>query len=411
MLNMNVELPKMYGWQQKVFFGLKEHWKDSIHVIKSRRQCGKSVLAEIISMFTCLSNQKQRCYILEPSFAQEDKIVNEIYAMCKGKPFYWKTNNIRRQIYFKNGSEIRLFSAEQGEEALRGYTCELLIIDEACFISDSIINAVFPYVNVSKGPILLFSTPQGKSGLFYDYYCMGFSAETDNIFSYDWAIEDVSELLSPAKLELYRKTMDALAFRTDYLGEFLDGQSRFFSDFSACIKDKTVWSGEPVVFGIDWAGSMGGDYTAISIIGTVSNTVYDIIYFNDKDPQQTLKEIQRLVRMYMPKKITVELNSIGNVYYNFLKDAVKKYGVPVLGFVTTNDSKDKIISNLQNAFQNTSIFIFRERELMDELQEYTLEFSKTGKRIFNAAKGHHDDLIMSLAIAFNSIKAGYYSVA
>lgn len=408
---MNVELPKMYGWQQKVFFGLKEHWRDSIHVIKSRRQCGKSVLAEIISMYTCLSNKKFRCYILEPTFAQADKIVNEIYAMCKGKPFYWKTNNIRRQIYFKNGSEIRLFSAEQGEEALRGYTCELLIIDEACFISDSIINAVFPYVNVSKGPILLFSTPQGKSGLFYDYYCMGFSNEVNNIFSYDWAIEDVSELLSPAKLELYRKTMDALAFRTDYLGEFLDGQSRFFSDFSACIKDKPIWSGEPVLFGVDWAGSMGGDYTAISILGTLTNTVYDIIYFNDKDPQQTLNEIKRLAKMYMPKKITVELNSIGNVYYNFLKDAVKKLGVPVLGFVTTNDSKDKIISNLQNAFQNTSIFIFRERELMDELQEYTLEFSKTGKRIFNAAKGHHDDLIMSLAIAYNSLKSGYYSVA
>ena len=122
-----------------------------------------------------------------------------------------------------------------------------------------------------------------------------------------------------------------------------------------------------MLFGIDWAGSMGGDYTAISILGTLTNTVYDIIYFNDKDPQQTLNEIQRLAKMYMPKKITVELNSIGNVYYNFLKDAVKKLGVPVLGFVTTNDSKDKIISNLQNAFQNTSIFIFREKELMDEL--------------------------------------------
>lgn len=411
---MNVQLPNMYVWQQKVFFNLRKNWKDTIHVVKSRRQCGKSILAEIIGMYSCLANNNFRCYILEPTFAQADKLILEIYNMVKGQPFFKKSNSMRRQLFFKNGSEIRVFSAEQGDEALRGYTSEMLIIDECAYIDDKIINAVFPYVNVSKGPIILFSTPRGKSGLFYNYYHTGEMREMPNIFSYDWANEDVSELLSPAKLEMYRKTMDALAFKTDYLGQFLDGQARFFSDFSKCIlgeKALYVPGCEPIVFGIDWAGSMGGDYTAISIIGTQTNKVYDIIYFNDKDPQMTLNEIERLVQIYKPKKITVELNSIGNVYYNFLKDKVKKYGVPVIGFVTTNDSKDKIISKLQKAFQDTKIFIPRDSELMDELQEYTLEFSKTGKRVFNAAKGHHDDLIMSLAIGYNSISSGEYCVA
>lgn len=407
---MTYDLPRMYKWQQDVFFGLKRHWNGAIHVVKSRRQVGKSVVEEIIALYSALSKPKTRVYCIEPTFAQADKLINELYAMCKGQPFYKKSNSIRRQIYFKNGSEIRLFSAEQGDEALRGYTCEILLIDEACYIGDNIINTILPYVNVSNGPVVMVSTPKGRSGLFYEYFCMGQSAEMNNVYAYDWANYDTSELLSADKLELYRKTMDELAFKTDYLGEFLDGQSRFFSDFSNCIKEKPVWNGEKVVFGIDWAGSMGGDYTAISILGTESSTVYNIIYFNDKDPQSTLNEIERLVKIYKPKKITVELNSIGNVYYNFLKSQVMKYGVPVIGFVTTNDSKDKIISKLQNAFQNTEIFIYREKELMDELQEYTLEFSKTGKRVFNAAKGHHDDLIMSLAIGYHSINAGYYSV-
>jgi len=47
---------------------------------------------------------------------------------------------------------------------------------------------------------------------------MGMSPELNNIYSYDWALEDVSELLSPTKLELYRKTVDPLKFKTYYLG-------------------------------------------------------------------------------------------------------------------------------------------------------------------------------------------------
>ena len=39
-----------------------------------------------------------------------------------------------------------------------------------------------------------------------------------------------------------------------------------------------------------------------------------------------------------------------------------------------------------------------------------MTYSKTGKRVFNAAKGHHDDIVMSLAIAYNSLNSGEYYV-
>lgn len=406
---MNITLPKMFGWQQKVFLGLKNHWKDSIHVVKSRRQCGKSILAELIGMFYCIQTKNFRCYIIEPTFNQADKVMNEVWKMCKGQPFYYKKNDIKRQLLFKNGAEIRLFSAEQGVDALQGYTCELLIIDEAAYLSEDIIDAIFPYVNTTKGPIVMFSTPRTKSGQFYNYYSMGMSPELNNIYSYDWALEDVSELLSPSKLELYRKTVDPLKFKTYYLGQFLDNESDFFGDFSQCVKDKPSICMEPVVFGIDWAGSTGGDYTAISIIG-LSGQLYDIKYFNDKDPKQTIAEILRLVAQYKPKKVTVETNSIGNIYFGLLRDELKMRNVPLIGFYTDNNSKDKIISKLQVAFQNNKILIYTDYELMDELQYYELTYSKTGKRVFNAKNGHHDDLIMSLAIGFNSLTSGNYDV-
>lgn len=404
-----ITLPKLYQWQSDVFIGLKQHWKDSIHVVKSRRQCGKSMLAELVGMFYCIQNKNFRYYIISPTFNQADKMLTEIWKMCKGQPFYYKKNDIKRQLLFRNGAEIRLFSAEQGVEALQGYTCELLVIDECAYMSEDIIDAVMPYVNVSKGPIVMFSTPRTKSGQFYNYYSMGMSPELNNIYSYDWVNYDVSELLSPAKLELYRKTVDPLKFKTYYLGQFLDNESDFFGDFSQCVKDKPNMCMEQVVFGIDWAGATGGDYTAISIIG-LSGQLYDIKYFNDKDPKQTIAEILRLVAQYKPKKVTVETNSIGNIYFGLLRDELKMRNVPLVGFYTDNTSKDKIISKLQVAFQNNKIKIYTDYELMDELQYYELTYSKTGKRVFNAKAGHHDDVLMSLAIAYNSINSGNYDV-
>jgi len=48
---------------------------------------------------------------------------------------------------------------------------------------------------------------------------------------------------------------------------------------------------------------------------------------------------------------------------------------------------------------------------MDELEYYEMTYSKTGKRVFNAADGHHDDVLMSLAIAYNSLSSGEYHIS
>ena len=412
---MQIDLPKMYKWQADVFVGLQKNFKDSIHVIKSKRQVGKSILAEIISMYYGLSNQRFRVYIIEPSFNQADKILNELHSICKGKPFYSKTNWIKRQIQLKNGSEIRLFSEQQGIAALQGYTCEMLIIDECAYLKDDTIDAILPYVNATKGAILMFSTPKAKAGQFYNYFCMGQSAEKNNVYAYDWVQYNTSELLSPEKLELYRKTVDPLKFKTYYLGEFLENESNFFGNYDKCIiyhkplfvPELNYW------FGIDWGSGVGGDWTAISVL--TKNLVgkaqlVDVVYFNDKDPNQTIEEIVKLASKYKPKNITVELNSIGNVYFGLLRNALKNTQIPLNGFTTTNESKDKIISKLQVALQNETIELWADPELLVELSVYEMTFSKTGKRVMNAKSGYHDDLLMSLAIAYNSITSGNYAV-
>ena len=77
-----------------------------------------------------------------------------------------------------------------------------------------------------------------------------------------------------------------------------------------------------------------------------------IEYFNDKTPTEQIDRIVRLIEQYQPIKITVESNSIGNIYFDMLQKRVKRR---IIKFTTTNDSKNKIIDKLGVALENKEI--------------------------------------------------------
>lgn len=408
---IQITLPKLYPWQKSVITGLSEFWNNAVHVVRSKRQVGKSIMNELILIKTALEHKATKSYILEPTFAQSDKIFTEIRDLLKNSNLIAKENAVLKQLTFINGSIIRCFSAEQGDTNLRGYTVSgILIIDEAAYVSDEIINCVLPWVDANKAPILLTSTPYIQSGYFYRFDLLGNSG-SPNVHSYCWNDFDTSELLSPEKLEFYRQNMTKDKFKTDYLGLYLANESAVFGEFGA-ILSKSYEETHNYFIGIDWSGGGQSDYTAISVFNDKKQMV-DLVYFNDKDEADTITEIMKVIYKWNPRKVTVELNSIGRIYYGILDKTVRKAKVTTIvrGFNTTNESKDKIISKLQIAIQNKDVQLFPEEELVKELSNYEMTFSATGKRVFNGKKGTHDDLVMATAIALDSIESGQYTVS
>ena len=120
-----------------------------------------------------------------------------------------------------------------------------------------------------------------------------------------------------------------------------------------------------------------------------------IEYFNDKTPTEQIDRIVRLIEQYQPIKITVESNSIGNIYFDMLQKRVKQR---ITKFTTTNDSKNKIIDKLGVALENKEIGILRDEELLTELRMYSAERTKTGKITYNAPSGYRDDCVIATAI-------------
>lgn len=401
---------KLFPWQKQVVNTLQTHWKGYIHVVKSKRQCGKSKLLELILIKTAIEMSRTTSILLSPTFDQARKIFREVKDVLQPTKIYARHNDLQLYIKLKNGSYIYFKSAEQ-KENLRGFTVTgIYCIDEAAYIDDDVIYNTLPYVNVSQSPILICSTPYHKTGNFYKYYTLGLSNDNPNIYSYDWSEFDTSALLPNEVLEEYRKQLPAAKFKTEFLGEFLDMEGSVFGNYDSVVSDNF----EPnrnLYMGIDWGSGVGGDETAVCLFNDKKQMVA-LYHFNDKDETATINYIIELMKKHQPLKCKVETNSIGQVFYGLLQKAIIAAGLPVmlLRFNTTNESKEKLINKFQVAIQNNDVQILDMNSLKVELDMYECKVNNHGKHIYNAASGYHDDMIISMLLAYDCITSGYYCV-
>ena len=400
---------KLYPWQLQVTNELKTHWRGYTHVVKSKRQVGKSIMLESILLQTAINKSKSCSICLSPTLEQARKVFNDVKKVVKPTKLYSKHNDLQLLIMLRNGSTLFFKSAEQ-KDGLRGYTVTgIYVVDEAAFISDEVFFETLAWVNVSQAPVVLCSTPKHKTGFFFKYYMLGLSNEP-NIFSYNWSEFDTSALLPAEKLAEYQRNLPQSQFKTEFLGEFLDNEGGVFGDFGKIISNEYN-PNLNCYMGIDWGTGQGQDETAIAIFNS-DRQMTGLYHFSDKDETATVNYIIELMKQYKPLKCQVETNSIGSVFYGLLDKAIKSAGLPVmlLRFTTTNESKEKLINNFQVAMQNDNVTILDNQTLRIQMDMYEMKVNQNGKRTYNAASGYHDDCIIAMLLAFNCISTGHYSI-
>lgn len=213
--------------------------------------------------------------------------------------------------------------------------------------------------------------------------------------------------------------MPKLAYQCEYLGQFISGDSAVFSNTKACIGTYEIQKDRELVIAIDWGANTGNDDTAIT-----TGQFYDdkiriekIITFNNQTTNGTIGKILNAVTTYINQgikdiTIIVETNSIGNIYYSLLVEAIEEYQVryndtvnykneidiTVGRFTTTNSSKKRIVEQLATLFENENISIPNDNKLISQLTTFECKIEKSGLVTYNAASGFHDDTIISLAI-------------
>ena len=399
---MTLIMPQLTDYQQRAFdfFG---DGRGKILIIKAPRQVGKTFfnISELIYSASIL--KKSVSIVVEPSVFLARKVYNDIPKALNGSGVIASANSTTCEINFINGSQIICRSIESMS---RGLTVSgILIIDETCFIDDEAIYTLLPLINANNAGLILTSSPFTAEGYFYNMYIKGMEGNDPNIKSFDWSKEEgIKQFLTEEKKALYRTVMSKNKYTTEILGEFLTNDGLLFTNISACIGD-AVPTEKTAYIGIDFATGSDGDYTVLTAING-KGQVFKQVAVNDLTPTKQVDWlvgiIENIKKGYTIRTILAEKNSIGAVYIDYMRKSLLKSNLTVQEFITTNDSKRRIIEQLQTAFEQATITIPNDPVLINELKRFQATVNPTTKVVRYEGKNCHDDRTMSLAFAYEA---------
>lgn len=424
---MNVTFPYLEPWQADVFAYSTKHTNDKWIVVKAVRQCGKSVLAQLLLIYSSLQKGASVSLSISPVMAQSRKMFNDVCRIAR--PLVKNNNASLLEITFMNDSRILFKSSEQGD-SLRGETVKgsgILVVDEAAFIPDDIFyNILVPTTNVYKSNIFIFSTPKYQQGFFYSLYTRGMYNDP-KVVAFDWTNYDTSKYLDEETLEIYRKQMPRQAFEAEYLGQFISGSGAVFTNFKECIGTAELHPRYETWLSVDWGTGSGNDATVITI-GQFNKSIGKVVIepqiaFNDKNVQDTIETIMQVVERLVKQKfqkinVIVEKNSIGSIYWQILIEKLDDYErdyndnchwrdeieIDCITFLMTNNSKQRIVKNLVVCFEQQKIIMPVDDERDIQLAGFESHINQNGVVTYgNGKSALHDDRVVSLAILCDKI--------
>lgn len=402
---------KLFEWQRDFFKLYDAHPKSSIITIKSPRQRAKTHTIINLVLRETINHPNYTAIIVAPSYQICRKQFKEFEKCLSPIPKLVKSSNLSFfEIEFTNGSVIKLKSAES-KANLRGDTADLLIFDEAAFISLDTALECFSYTNTTAGNIILASTPtfESEDNLFYKYFKAAVDGEK-GCYLIDFCDYDTSALMPTDRIELYRKTMPFNIFKNEILGQFLTTQSSLW-DIGKVLRNDVLNDGE-LCAGIDFATGVNNDETAIAIYNKQKQMVY-LHHFNDKDSIQTVDYIINLLKSLNIKKICLETNSIGKVYLDMLKRQLSNnhLRVQIIEMVTTNSSKRDYIQNLQLEIQNGTCTLLDDFQLKLEFVGFQMKTTPSGLITYgNSTDSIHDDIVIASALGIWCFRAGRLNI-
>ena len=351
-----------------------------------------------------LCKPKQFNAYISPSFSQGRKVYRELIEFLSPSGIITKANSSTLTIETKYGSTFQAFSMET-PNSIRGYTVSgILVMDEVSFYPDTLpdgsepwSSVIMPITKARKPKVLVISTPKGKRGLFYEMYLRGVGQEKG--FREITATIYDDKLVTEEEIEDIKRRVSPMAFEEEFMVKFLDSSVTFFRGYENVFSDYVYNENVKQWIGIDLSAN-GEDATIVTKVNELMQVKqYKVEGTLDSKYQQIASIINSTSNLQMSY---LEINGIGAVMLNEIQKLVSNKS-KLREWTTTNQTKEKAVSSLAMAIANKEIhFSNEDKELFSELGTFIVKYTKTGHIQFEALSGHHDDRIMSLAIALQA---------
>lgn len=405
-MGLKITFPKLTSYQQATFEWLADPFQSGkIAVIKSPRQRGKTAFCgvELISM--ALKHPGCTSYVFEPTLNLARKVFKSIEKSLLPTGMLVIDNSQLLELGLSNGSTISFRSTEQTS---RGLTVTgLLVLDECAYLDESVIYELLPLVNAHKAPILITSTPFIKEGYYWNMWSLGLTGNNALVKSFDWnGYPDSERFITPEQKALYKATMSPQKYRTEIEGEFLEDGGLLFNGLDNCVLTDEAEINE-LFIGIDFATGKGGDFTVLTALNKFGKQVL-LERTNNLQPMAQVDWLAGIINALSSRAtirvIQAEVNSLGAVYIDALR---RQITYPITEWTTSNESKRRIITQLQLAFEQGKIGIMGDYTQLNELRKYEMQVNAKTKTVtYNGAAGSHDDCVMALAFAYDAYLTG-----
>lgn len=375
------------------------------------RQTGKSTLSVIAAFHQAYFNDSYTVVVVSATKPQALELIRKLKTILRtGRFTTWKEimpkgKESGSEIIIKNQNgktESRIISVPATDSA-RGYTANMVIVDEAAFIEngDYIFNQVIePMTQYTKGQIFLLSTPNGKIGFFWK--C--FNSEAWSTYQFGW---EVCPNNTKEEMVEKRKMMTSMEFSAEYEAKFLTSQSAYFNykDIERAV-DSNSGLGSPTsnVFysiGVDFGKIKDNSVIMIGYIenpGAEANeqvvkVIRRIVKPLGTNYASVIGEVKDLARMF-PGRLVLDATGVGEGP----SDILIKEGLSVEPIKFSIQSKMDIYSNLNILFEQSRIKIPNELELINQLEQLEYEYTESKNQKIHHPEGGHDDETDALAL-------------
>ena len=418
----------LYDYQKEM---LKSMADNRFTVIATARQAGKSTTTCAFILWYILFNAEKTVALLANKGDTAREILGRVQLAYQHLP-KWLQQGVKEwnKGSFELENNSRVIAAATSTDSIRGYSINLLFIDEAAFIEnwDDFFTSVYPTISSGlESKIVLVSTP---NGLNHFYSIWENARQNKNGYN---PIRVGYERV-PGRDEVWKQnTLAAMNFDTEkfdqeYNVEFMGSSGTLIAGWklkqlvsqTPIHKDDGLFLYAPPVQNnayviiADVSRGKGLDYSAFSVINVTTMPYVQVcVYRNNMlTPADYAGVVHQIAKRYNNASVLVEINDIGEQvshtlhnefeYENVLftehagrsgKRITSGFGANVDKGIRTTKTVKSVGCSIVKLLIEQNQLIINDFNTINELST----FSRKGQS-YEAEPGNHDDLVMGLVL-------------
>ena len=405
----------LYPFQEELIKGLVDN---RFSIVKCPRQSGKSQTSLAFMLHYVLFNDQRNVAILANKGMTARELLGRLQMAYEKLPMFLQQGVLewnKGSIHLENGS--RILASSTSASTIRGYSFNLIFLDEFAFIpqnlAEDFFNSVYPTISSGQtSQVIIVSTPNGMNH-FYKMWQNAIDERSEyKAFEINWW--DV-----PGRDEAWKKQTIANTseeqFKQEFETEFLGSAGTLIAPAkisSLAIKnpitrkegldvyEETIQNNRYFI-AVDVAEGRGQDFSAFSVVDITEMPWRQVAKYhsNTISPLLLPTIIHQVALAYNNATVLIESNGPGAEVANILhydleyEHSINESGVQAkLGIKMTKRVKAIGCSNFKDLVENDKLII-NDLETISEISQF-VERGKSWK----AEDGGNDDLVMALVL-------------